>query len=127
MQFSARYHDGIFEVTTSGDANLQGFSDFVKVIFEHEEWKPGGRILCDHTELNAGPLTVDDVQDIANISRKYKAQFGNAKVATLVSRDLEYGMARMWEVFVESEVWDASEELFRDRDNAVAWLSIAQY
>ena len=124
MQFNVRYHDGIFEVTTSGDANLQGFDDYVKVIFEHEEWKPGGLILCDHTELNAGPLTVADVQGIAILGRKYKDQFGSAKLATFVSRDLEYGLARMWEVYVESEGWHASEKLFRERDEALAWLNM---
>ena len=122
MQFNVYYLDGIFEVTTSGDANLQGFNDFVKVIFKHEEWKPGGRILFDHTELNAGPLTVDDVQGIANIAGQYNEQFGNAKLAPVVNRDLEYGLARMWGVFVESKAWHASEKLFRDRDEAVAWL-----
>ena len=123
MQFNVHYYDGIFEVTTSGDANLQGFNDFVKVIFEHEEWKPGGRILFDHTGLNAGPLTVDDVQGVANIAGQYNEQFGNAKLATVVSRDLEYGMARMWQILLEiHEVWYASEKLFRDRHEAVAWL-----
>ena len=45
-------------------------------------------------------------------------------MATVVSRDLEYGMARMWGVFVGSKVWHASEKLFRDRDEALAWLNM---
>ena len=124
MQYNVHCHDAIFEVATSGDANLQGFIDYVKVILEHEEWKPGGRILSDHTELNSGPLTVDDVRGIAYLASKYNEKFGNAKLATVVSRDLEYGMARMWEVYVESEDWHVSEKLFRDRDEALAWLNM---
>ena len=124
MQFNLYYNDGLFEVTTVGDATLQGFNDFVKAIFEHEEWKPGGRILLDHTKLNTAPLTVEEVRAIANIATKYNEQFGKAKLALVVDRDLEYGMARMWQVFVETEVWYASEKLFRDRDEAVAWLKI---
>ena len=123
MQFNLRYHDGIFEVTTSGDASLQGFNDYVKTIFNHEEWKPGGRILSDHSELNAGPLTVDDVQEIAKLVRKNKKLFGKAKLATLVRRDLEYGMARMWDVFVETELGEVSQQLFKDRDKAISWLN----
>ena len=123
MQFNLNYHDGIFEVTTSGDAVAQVFNDFAKALFEHEEWKPGEVILLNHSELNAGTLTNDDIRAIASISGLYCEQFGEAKVACLVGRELEYGMARMWQTFVDIKVvWSASEKLFMDRDEAVTWL-----
>ena len=34
MQFNLNYHDAIFEVTTSGDAILQGYYDFTKAVLE---------------------------------------------------------------------------------------------
>ena len=123
MQFSLTYHDAIFEVATSGDAILQGYYDFTKAVLEHEEWIPGGLILLNHTKLNTGPLTIDDVQAIATISEQYREQLGTAKVAILVARDLDYGMTRMWQVFVESYTTSKdSVEIFRNRDEAVSWL-----
>ena len=123
MQFNLNYHDAIFEVTTSGDAILQGYYDFTKAVLEHEEWKPGGFILLNHTELNTGPLTIDDVQAIAIISEQYSEQLGTAKVAIVVDRDLDYGMTRMWQGLVESHTTsDDSTKIFRNRDEAVAWL-----
>lgn len=122
MQFDLNYHDGIFEVTTSGDATLQGFADFAKAILEHEGWEPGGLILVNHTDLNAAPLTVSDIQSIAKLTESRMGQLGEAKFANLVGRDLEYGMTRMWQVFVEPTIWPASEKLFRDRNDAVTWL-----
>lgn len=123
MQFNLNYHDAIFEVTTSGDALLQGYYDFTKAVLEHEEWKPGGLILLNHTELNTGPLTNDDVQEIANISGQYSEKLGTAKVAIVVDRDLDYGMTRMWQGLVESHItWYDSVKIFRNRDGAVAWL-----
>ena len=123
MQFNLNYHDAIFEVTTSGDAILQGYYDFTKAVLEHEEWKPGGLILLNHTELNTGPLTIDDVQSIAIISGQYSEQLGTAKVAIVVDRDLDYGMTRMWQVFVENQTISyASAKIFRNRDEAWAWL-----
>ena len=123
MQFILNYHDGIFEVTTSGDAILQGYYDYTEAVLEHEEWKPGGLILLNHTELNTGPLTIDDVQAIANIAGKYSEQLGTAKVAIVVDRDLDYGMTRMWQVLVERHTssYD-SAKIFRNRDEALAWL-----
>lgn len=123
MQFNLNYHGAIFEVTTSGDAILQGYHDFTKAILEHAEWKPGGFILLNHTELNTGPLTIDDVQAIASISEQYSEQLGTAKVAILVDRDLDYGMTRMWQGLVESNTTSYdSTKIFRNRDEAVAWL-----
>ena len=123
VQFNLNFRDAVFEVTTSGDAIRQGYYDFTKAVLEHEEWKPGGLILLDHTELNTGPLTVDDVQAIAIISGQYNEQLGTAKVALVVDRDLDYGMTRMWQVFVESHTTSyASAKIFRNRDEAVAWL-----
>ena len=123
MQFNLNYHDAVFEVTTSGDAILQGYYDFTKAVLEHDEWKPGGLILLDHTKLNTGPLTVDDVQAIAIISGQYSEQLGTAKVAIVVDRDLDYGMTRMWQVLVENQTISyASAKIFRNRDEAWAWL-----
>jgi hypothetical protein len=122
-QFNLNYHDGIFEVTPSGDATLQGYYDFTKAILEHEEWKPGGLILINITELNTGPLSIGDVKAIAGISGLNSEQIGKAKVAIAVSRDLEYGMSRMWQIFVQQDaVWYASEKIFKNRDEAVTWL-----
>ena len=127
VHFNLNYHDAIFEVTTSGDAILQGYYDFTTAVLEHEKWKPGGLMLLNHTELNTGPLTVDNVQAIADISKQYSEQLGKAKVALVVDRDLDYGMTRMWQVLVGSDTTSHdSVKIFRNRDEAAAWLKSFQ-
>ena len=123
MEFTLKHLDGIFEVTTSGDANLQGYVDIVKAIAEHEEWKPGGLVLFNNTKLNTGPLTMDDVKAIAGVSRQYMEQTGTAKLAIVVGRPLDYGMTQMWEYLVKMNFdWEASEKSFWNRKDAIAWL-----
>jgi hypothetical protein len=123
VQFNLNYHDAIFEVTTFGDAILRGYYDYTEAVLEHEKWKPGGLILLNHTDLNTGPLKIDDVQAIANIAGLYSKQLGTAKVAIVVDRDLDYGMTRMWQALVESYTTSPdSTKIFRNRDEAVAWL-----
>jgi hypothetical protein len=126
MQFSLQYHQdqGIFEVKTNGEAEVERFCDFMKAIVDHEKWKPGSPVLVDNTKLNAAPLTIDGVKTIANFCEQHRAQFGHAKCALLASRDLEFGLTRMWQVFVSVDVWDVSEKLFKSRDEALAWLSL---
>ncbi len=122
MKYEVHYDDEFFEVTTHGDAEPGGFEEFVDLLLGHEKWKPGTPFLVDHSELNAGPLTVADIHIIAEMCGRRRAQFGRARCAILVRGRIEYGMARMWEVFVEGE-WDVTEHLFNSRDEAISWLN----
>jgi hypothetical protein len=63
------------------------------------------------------------MRDIVDLNAQYSRKVGKSKCAHLVARNLEFGMARMWETLVENK-WDVSEKLFKSRDEAIAWLSI---
>ncbi len=121
MKSEVHYNDEFFEVTTHGDAAPVGFEEYLDVMLGHEKWKPGAAFLEDSSDLKADRLTVADVRKIADIFVKRRAQLGRARMPILVFRELEYGMVRMWEVFVEGE-WDVTEKLFRSRDEALSWL-----
>lgn len=121
MEFTIKCHDGFFDIKTFGDAEVEKFKDILETLVTHEKWKPGMPFLVDHTHLNSAPLTTDDMQKIATFNREYRAKVGKSKCAHILVRDLELGMARMWEVFVENE-WDVLGELFKTRDDAIAWL-----
>ena len=47
---------------------------------------------------------------------------GNGKWAILVTNDLEFGMARMWNAYVEERV-DLEIRVFRDESEARSWLA----
>ncbi len=80
--------------------------------------------MIDFAEVNSASLTVGDIRNIADYCRNYREQFGHAKCAIYVVRDSDYGLVRMWQVFVSTNVWDVSENLFRSRDAAKDWLSV---
>ena len=122
MEFIVDYHHGLFEIKTFGDAEVEKFRDILETLVTHAKWKPGTPFLVDHTHLNAAPLTTEDMIAIARFNGQYRAQIGKAKCAHVLARDLEFGMARMWEIFVENE-WDVFERLFKSRDDAIAWLT----
>ena len=123
MEFSVKYRGGFFDVKTSGDGELDKFGDLADAMFAYEEWKPGTPVLHDHTDLNSGPLTVDDIRGIAQLCADRRAQFGAGKLAVVVARDLEFGLARMWAVFAEDK-WDVVSKVFRSREEAIAWLTV---
>lgn len=78
-------------------------------------------MLVDHSDLNSGPLTMEEIRGLADLAAQAREVVGPARVAHVVSRDLEFGLVRMWELFVEQQ-WDARTRCFRSRDEAVAWL-----
>ncbi len=122
MQYVLQYSQGIFEIKTSGEAEVNGFHDFIEAVVNHEEWKAGRPILVDHTDLNAGPLQTSDLKTIASFCRKFSVALGKSKCAILTPRDLEFGVGRMWQVFVEIDVWEVTQEVFKSEEKALDWL-----
>lgn len=121
MDFDLTYHDSYFEVRTFGDADRVTFEQFLDAMLKHTAWKPGTPSLHDHTRLNAAALTVEDIRAIAQFCADRRHLLGFARFAVVVDRDLEFGLARMWGVFVEDR-WDVQGGIFRQREEAMAWL-----
>ncbi len=121
MKYELNYREGFFEVKTYGDAEPGGIKEFLSSMLAHEKWKPGTPFLVDHSELSFGHLTVNEVRDIADVGARPRAELGQARSASVAPRDEQYGLIRMWEVFVEDR-WDVIHRIFRSRDEAVSWL-----
>lgn len=64
---------------------------------------------------------VNEVKELALMCGEVRVEAGSSKLAVLVNRDLEYGMTRMWSVFVEDK-WDVEIEVFRTESEAITWL-----
>ena len=123
MEYQILQHEGFIEVLTVGDADISVFREYVQEVISLDEWKPGTALLCNHTNLNASPITVGEVHELASMAATSRAELGRCRLASLVGRDLEFGLARMWEVFVENK-WDGETGVFRERAEAINWLLI---
>jgi len=123
MNFNLELKNNLFEIMTSGVASVEGFSCFYKAITNHEQWNKGGLILTDHTALRSEDLTVNDVISIATLCRQYKDEFGYAKLAILVGRDVEFALGRMWQAYVDDDAWNVTQKIFKSKDEAMEWLT----
>ena len=124
MEHKVTWNDGCVVVKTHGVGTLEGLNAMMSSILGHEQWRPGGRLLVDHSEFDAGQLTLAGIRAVADAAARARDRVGPARIAHLVSRDLEFGLVRMWENFVERQ-WDASMRCFRSRDEAITWLKEA--
>ena len=121
MEYEIHQRNGFVEVVTHGDANVAVFQEFLNEVLRHQDWKPGYPILIDHSDFNAGPLTVDGMVKLANMIAAARAELGTSRMAIIVPGDLKYGLGRMWQVYIEGK-WNGVSEVFRSREVGINWL-----
>ncbi|RDH80672.1 MAG: hypothetical protein DIZ80_16720 [endosymbiont of Galathealinum brachiosum] len=121
MEYQITAHKGFFELKISGAIDAQKYPSMFDTLFAHKDWVPGMRLLVDESELRADHLTIADLETIAVFCTDRSSDFGSAKLSMYVSRDLEYGLNRMWHVFIK-DGWDAEGNVFRSREEALDWL-----
>lgn len=124
MEYEIHRGDDFVELVTHGDGDAAVFQALLREALEHESWKPGTSLLIDHSDLNAGPLTVREMATLADMIDAARAALGSSRMAIVAPNDLEFGLGRMWQVFVENR-WDGKSMLFRSREEAVRWLAQA--
>ncbi len=121
IDVSVKYCEFFLDVKISGTISPNLKTNLFESILSHEDWSPGTPLLVDESDVFAEEMTETDVQKIAYQCIKHKEKFGDSIIAIIVSRDLEFGLNRMWDVLVEKK-WDVIYEFFRSRDEAIEWL-----
>ena len=121
MEYAIREHEDFVEVVTDGAADTSTFDSYLHELIGLDRWKAGTPFLNNHSGLNVSNLTIDDVREIADVVGRCRSELGRSRMAILANREVVFGMARMWEVFVDDK-WDGETRVFRERTEAVDWL-----
>jgi hypothetical protein len=77
-------------------------------------------ILFDGDGATSVDVTVQDIQEIAQQDVEASGKLPHISVAVFAQDELAYGLARMWQVYVDASGWQTA--VFRDRASAVTWL-----
>jgi hypothetical protein len=121
MEYCIIAKQGFFELRLAGDIDPGTYPEALNALFTHTDWKPGTPLLVDESDLRADDLTIAGLKKIAEMCTSREADFGATRMSMYVSRDLEYGLNRMWHVFIEGN-WEVEGNVFRSREEAMAWL-----
>lgn len=124
MEYSIQIVEGVFQIKTTGTGTLSGFLTFIEAVLTHPEWIPGTKVLVDHSDLNIKSMTFGNISEIADFCVKHANRIGNAKIALVVSDDLNYGLNRIWTSLVYKRL-DDTNNIFKSRDEALQWLSVS--
>lgn len=113
------------EITLEGEASLEGLSDFVEGLIKHPDWYPGRKVLIDFKKFFTITLTNDDVMNLSLFVRSLKNALGDGACAIYVSRDIDFGIVRMWQMHTENDI-NNRIEVFDSREEASGWLDQQQ-
>ncbi len=93
----------------------------IKQAAEYPGYRPGAHIVSDFTEADH-LLSTDIMMKSLDILGIYREQYGDSKVAILVSNLKDYGLATMFSLV--AKVTPLRARTFRDLDRAKIWLSM---
>jgi hypothetical protein len=77
--------------------------------------------IVDHTGAERVDYSTADLQKLARLDHALAPYTRDGiAVAIVAPRDLEFGLSRMWQAFVEDNGWETM--VFRSRKRAEAWI-----
>lgn len=103
---------------TLTDADLRGLADEVKAIEGRLQSTPSR--IADMTGLTRFEVGFNGVDTLASRRREVKV-VGTSKTALLVSNELQFGIARMYQTLNDHP--QITTEIFRDLDAALQWIA----
>jgi len=107
---------GIWELTTGTSVTLQEISDLALA----NEWEGVNRLLWDLRAVREAPESTGELREAADFVKEMRSVFEGGRVAIVVTSDLDFGLARMFQVFAEGSGVDY--QIFRDLGTARGWL-----
>jgi len=111
---------GAVFTTASGDLTAEEAAGYLGKLLDQLTAPMNG--LIDLREVAGVELDANAVGDLAHLTSSFEERVAGARVALVASRDLVFGMARMY----QSLRADAPYEIgvFRDMDEARFWLGL---
>jgi hypothetical protein len=79
-------------------------------------------VLWDLAAADLSAVSTQNIREIVFLTTKHSSSRPGGKTAILISRDLEYGIGRMFAVLKEVEKSQVLHETFRDMTAALDWL-----
>jgi hypothetical protein len=119
MPFSLQLEpdSGIVIATCTGVFELSDAKEGAQAVWGNPQWS-GRPIVWDFrsARLNFRPA---EVRELAEFFLGHQPRNPPPKVAILTSRDSDFGLARMFEVFREHPATEV--QIFRDHEEALSW------
>ena len=121
MEHEVRFEKGIVIVRVWDKAVPEGYAATAAAIVSLPDWKAGMPILIDFEDLDLALATIDDVRAFARGAAQYRKELGHCLCAVVNSKRLDFGLARVWQVFMNMTS-DVEVAVFYNVEDAMSWI-----
>lgn len=107
--------------TVTGEITFQKIKSSYEAVLSHPDFQKDMCVIWDIRDADASKF---DSQDVIRLARYFETQLKHRakfKVAVIVSRDLEYGLSRMYQVAAAD--LPAKIGIFINLENAKKWVT----
>ena len=113
----------IVHTTVEGQVSVDEIIDKLTDFMEQPDFVSGLNGIADlrNFELNTTPL---DIERLAKLLIDYRDKIGPSKAAVVISRQVTFGLTRMFQAFAEQSSIETA--IFEDMDEALRWLGIEE-
>ena len=112
---------GVVVITVTGSPSLDDLRDTMTRIWQTPEYLENLRVLWDFREGGVAHLLSADLRQVAKHQAGGRPDLPTSRVAVLVDRQVDFGLGRMLNVFLEDQPLE--DRVFRDSEAAWAWLT----
>jgi hypothetical protein len=95
--------------------------DLARSLLAHPDWHSAVNVLVDYRESDFTELSKIEMEQVAKSIVEIANEFDGARAALVVSREVDFGIVRMWEMSTGDEIPFAFR-VFRSIDEARAWI-----
>ena len=113
---------GLRTHVVTGELTAQDLIETIESAFNRDDFEPGSDALWDFRGATGRDLTAKEVRSIVDAVKSRRAKDTRTRVAVVVARDLDFGLARMYQQMLEASTM-VRVTVFRDRDEAEEWLA----
>jgi len=114
--------DNYAQVITSGHIDVNGIAGTLKAVVGDEAWNPGMDLVVDYSDSSTVDLNSEMVREISHLVKAENNKLGSGKMAIVMTTDLDYGYARMFQLLTEDYI-DKEINVYRDSESALKWIS----
>ena len=122
MRFEITFDGDSFDATmiASGDGTAEDAEASLQALLGDPRWRPGMNVLFDVTGIDTSSMTVQDIEEIAEVFARSDSKIGPGSWAIVTGSTAAYGLGRMWQALLESRC-SLRPSIFSSIEEARGW------
>jgi hypothetical protein len=127
MNWTVKWLDSFeyVRINFSGTFSLEDIMSVQSEVTARPFWRTGISFLIDNTRVDIGNINSFDIESLAKMMGRLNNEFGESKVAIVTGSDVQFGLARQFQIKAESQS-TALIRAFRNEQTAIEWLKTPQ-